>query len=45
MRLPEFLDNQHVKMASLLTLRNGGLYLTGEVEVHPVTGHEGPEGE
>jgi hypothetical protein len=42
---PEFLHNQHMKMARLLALRTDRLYLTGEVEVHPVTGHEGPEGE
>jgi hypothetical protein len=45
MRLPESLDNQHMKMARLLALRTGRLYLTGEVEVNPVTGHEDPEGE
>jgi hypothetical protein len=45
MRIPEFLDNQHMKMARMLVLRTGHLYLTGEVEAHPVTGHEGPEGE
>jgi hypothetical protein len=45
MRLPEFLDNQHMKMARTLVLSTGHRYLTREVEVHPVTGHEGPEGE
>jgi len=45
MRLPEFLGNQQMKMAILLALRTSRCYLTGEVEVHPVTGHEGPEGE
>ena len=34
-----------MKMARLLSLRTGHLYLTREVEIHPVTGREGPEGE
>jgi hypothetical protein len=45
MRLPEFLGNEHMKMAILLALRTGRLYLTGEVEFHLVTNLEGPEGE
>jgi hypothetical protein len=44
MRLPEFLNNQHIKMARLLALRIGLLYLTGKIEFYPVKVHEGTEG-
>ena len=31
LRLPEFLDNQHVKVVRLLALRTGHLYLPGDI--------------